>query len=262
MEVVRTKLLGNVYGDIARYLDCHIVNNIAIRGPEFLEWCVLRDELYRHCDPSILSSDPLYYLEGIDSWAAYACRRMISDPPLAGAGFAAIADLWRHCGGWSAYSHAALFVERPIRLCLDAGGRPHSHDGMAVEYRDGAGVYMWHGVSVPKKVILSPETLSPLEIVHERNTEVRRIMIERYGLDRLLAATRSKCLDVDQEGRRALHRLRLSGDEPIVAVKVRCPSTGQIYFLRVPPTMRTCRDAVAWTFGFEKPEEYQPIAET
>jgi hypothetical protein len=28
------------------------------------------------------------------------------------------------------------------------------------------------------------------------------------------------------------------------------------YFLRVPPTTRTARAAVAWTFGFDKPRDY------
>ncbi len=33
------------------------------------------------------------------------------------------------------------------------------------------------------------------------------------------------------------------------------------YFLRVPPTMQTARQAVAWTFGKES-HEYAPVLET
>jgi hypothetical protein len=40
----------------------------------------------------------------------------------------------------------------------------------------------------------------------------------------------------------------------------RCPSTGRDYVLRVPPTMNSAREAVAWTFGM-KAEEYQPISQ-
>ncbi|HXF97925.1 MAG TPA: hypothetical protein VNJ46_04860 [Gaiellaceae bacterium] len=34
------------------------------------------------------------------------------------------------------------------------------------------------------------------------------------------------------------------------------------YALRVPPHVRTPREAVAWTFGFERAEEYAPVKET
>jgi hypothetical protein len=33
------------------------------------------------------------------------------------------------------------------------------------------------------------------------------------------------------------------------------------HWLRVPPTMRTAKEAVAWTFG-QAPESYDPIVET
>jgi hypothetical protein len=50
-------------------------------------------------------------------------------------------------------------------------------------------------------------------------------------------------------------------EEPIMLVKVKDPSTGLIHLLRVPPTMRTCREAITWTFGMTG-EEYNPIVET
>ena len=37
--------------------------------------------------------------------------------------------------------------------------------------------------------------------------------------------------------------------------------TRRTYFLRVPPTMRTAREAVAWTFGLDG-GEYRPAAES
>lgn len=30
----------------------------------------------------------------------------------------------------------------------------------------------------------------------------------------------------------------------------------------LPPQMLSCREAVAWTAGFENPADYQPVAET
>ena len=39
-------------------------------------------------------------------------------------------------------------------------------------------------------------------------------------------------------------------------------STGRQYALRVPPAMRTCRQAAAWTAGFTDPADYNPLVET
>jgi hypothetical protein len=85
-------------------------------------------------------------------------------------------------------------------------------------------------------------------------------MIERFGLDRFLSNVNAKVLDTDEK--RSLYKIELPNDEPIVAVKVQCPSTGQIYFLRVPPQIDRCDKAVAWSFGFEKVAEYTPEIET
>ena len=44
-------------------------------------------------------------------------------------------------------------------------------------------------------------------------------------------------------------------EEPLCLVKVRCPSTGAFYTLRVPPKTKTVKEAVAWTFGISE-EKY------
>ena len=166
------------------------------------------------------------------------------------------------CGAFWLFRGAAVLTARPDRLHLDQNDRLHSEDGMALGYPDGWGLYASRGVRVTEQVILRPETLTSKQILSERNIAVRRIMIERLGLDRFLVQARAKCRDADQGGTRRLYRINLPDDEPIVAVRVQCPSTGQIYFLRVPPEIRTCREAVAWTFGFQSPDEYRPVAES
>jgi hypothetical protein len=101
-------------------------------------------------------------------------------------------------------------------------------------------------------------------VLAERNAERRRVMLERYGLDRFMADARAEILDEDQDagGRRRLLRLTLEGDEDLVCVTVVCPSTDRQFVLRVPPTMRTCRQAVAWTAGYDDPDLYSPRVET
>jgi hypothetical protein len=58
----------------------------------------------------------------------------------------------------------------------------------------------------------------------------------------------------------------LSDDEPIVMVKLwnstpEPDGSIKIYWLRVPPGIKTAREAVAWSFGKEE-IEYQPLQET
>lgn len=61
-----------------------------------------------------------------------------------------------------------------------------------------------------------------------------------------------------------LFEISLPGDPDSVlkAVQVQCPSTGRLYFLRVPPSIDRADDAVASTFGFDTAKRYQPLAES
>lgn len=87
----------------------------------------------------------------------------------------------------------------------------------------------------------------------------RRRLLERLGLRGLRRWVRPQVIHQDRESR--LLRWAFLGDEPIVVVEVVCPSTGQDYLLRVPPEVRTCRQAVAWTFGLSA-DSYAPAQET
>lgn len=122
----------------------------------------------------------------------------------------------------------------------------------------------WRGIPVSRRVVFQPETLSAAEILGERNAELRRVMIERFGYERLLAETQAVELDRDSDpgGERRLLRIPLEGDEDIVCVSVQCPSTGHKFILRVPPGMQSCRQAVAWTAGYDNPDDYAPRVET
>jgi hypothetical protein len=128
---------------------------------------------------------------------------------------------------------------------------------------DGVGL-RWRGVPIDARIAFRPETLGHEEVLAERNAERRRVMLERYGLDRFMADAEAEVLDEDQDpgGQRRLLRLTLEDDEPLVCVTVVCPSTARQFVLRVPPTMRTCRQAIAWTAGFDDPDLYDPAIET
>lgn len=122
----------------------------------------------------------------------------------------------------------------------------------------------WRGVAVTPQIAFFPETLAADQILGEANAEVRRVMVERVGFERFLKQVKAEVVHEDRDpgGQRQLLRVRLKDDEDLVCVSVGCPSTGRRYIVRVPPSMQTCHQAIAWTAGFDNADDYRPIAET
>lgn len=147
-----------------------------------------------------------------------------------------------------------------VRAWVDIGGT--KIEGLPESFA-GTGL-RWRGVSVTPQIAFFPETLKSADALNEGNAEVRRVMIERIGFERFLQESNARVLheDTDPGGPRQLLQVDLESDEPLVCVSVRCPSTGRHYLIRVPPTMRTCHQAVAWTAGFDNPDDYAPVVET
>jgi hypothetical protein len=153
----------------------------------------------------------------------------------------------------------ALVVRRPRVLACDTEGHLHSATGRCLEYRDGWGIYAWHGVQVPEKVILAPEQLTREDFLSETNIEVRRVIQERMG-DRFVPEL-GTIRDTGPRG--TLYEVYLPGDSEGVAryVQVQDASTARQYVLRVPLTVQTAAEAVAWSFHLSV-EEYGPVRET
>ncbi|PTY05370.1 hypothetical protein DB346_02040 [Verrucomicrobia bacterium LW23] len=122
----------------------------------------------------------------------------------------------------------------------------------------------WGGVLVTEQIVFRPETLEVDKVLQDRNIERRRVCVERMGPARFLSHPGIRVLDTDSDrgGTRRLLQIPLRGDEPLAVVDVRCPSTGRQYLVRVPPAMRTCRQAMAWTAGFDNPDEVEFVEET
>jgi hypothetical protein len=158
------------------------------------------------------------------------------------------------------------------------GERLHRADGPAVEWPNGQRYYFWRGLQVAEDVILMPETITPARIDVERNAEVRRVLLERYGVDRYMRESGARAVHRDRFG--VLLRKEMPNDEPIVMVQVTNSTpepdgTRKIYMRRVHPELRpmldggrygepqkmTAHAAVASTFGL-RAEEYDPVMET
>ena len=152
----------------------------------------------------------------------------------------------------------------PLAVRLDDNQQLHSYTSPSVEFLDGFSLYSWQGVSVEKKLLDCPELLTVRWIENERNTERRRVLVERYGAAKFVMDSGAQLIAEDEYG--ALFCKQMPGDEPLLMVRVKNSTpepdgTFKDYFLRVPPQMRTPREAVAWTFGLDA-TEYEPERQT
>ncbi|WP_433370133.1 DUF6745 domain-containing protein [Actinoplanes sp. CA-142083] len=179
-------------------------------------------------------------------------------------GLTGLAAVARSAGWWWAGSRFAVLTERPTLLARDNVGRLHRGEGPALEFPDGYALWAWRGMPIPAALAAQLPTLTADRIGAETNAELRRVMLEHYGYDRYLRESGARSLHTDETG--TLWYLDLPGDEPLVMVEVvnatpEPDGTSRIYWLRVPPTTRTAREGVAWTFGLTV-DEYQPLLQT
>lgn len=120
----------------------------------------------------------------------------------------------------------------------------------------------WRGVHVTDKIAFA-DTLTGQEILRTNNVEIRRVLIERLGYETFLQQVGGviRDRDTDAGGERQLICIAFDDDQPLMLLKVTCPSTGHIHVLRVPPYMRTCHQSAAWIAGFDNPDDYNPALE-
>lgn len=160
--------------------------------------------------------------------------------------------------------NCCFVYSKPVELHFDDRWRLHCQNGPAIGFRDHTVSFMWHGVEVDEKYIKNPRSLKMKNIMEEGNIEVRRALIDIYGLEDFIRHSGAKTIHEDDCG--VLYQKEMFGDEPLVVVKVYNSTPepdGSIkaYFLRVPPQTRTAREAVAWSFNMNE-DDYKPLQET
>ncbi|MCX8037718.1 MAG: hypothetical protein N3D11_11865 [Candidatus Sumerlaeia bacterium] len=173
--------------------------------------------------------------------------------------------LAKTCGCWWPFDQIVVMSERPQRLQLNEQGQLHSvDDGPALQFAGEDGIWAWNGTTMSRDRYLAQIHASLARIRRERNVMRRRMLIRAYGEERYIRD--SKALKIHEDEWGELYRVLLPDDEPLVMVKVRNATAEpdgsyRYYYLRVPPTITTAREAVAWTFGL-RPEKYTPEVET
>lgn len=177
---------------------------------------------------------------------------------------AAFAELAFHVDRLYPFETIAVAGLPATTVALDAEGRPHAEHGPALAWADGTQIFAWHGRLVSAEAIDPSLPITQSRINREADPDRRWVLIERYGLGRYLLEAGASEIQRDDCGQ--LYRLALPLSEPILAVRVvnhtpEPDASFREFWLCVPPTMTTARQAVAWTFDLPA-EDYDPVAQS
>ncbi len=103
-------------------------------------------------------------------------------------------------------------------------------------------------------------------LLDENNAEIRRILIEQLGYEKICQEVGAFTLDNWREytllkidGVEAIYNDRQRNPierEPMVLLKMTCPSTQHIHILRVPPEMVSAEAAITWVNHGIHPDEF------
>ncbi len=160
----------------------------------------------------------------------------------------------KHCGLWWSFKEVAVATPKPSVIRLDSEGRLHGEGEPVIVY-EGLSLYAYHGVILPEKYgKLHPNQWRSQWLLEEDNAEVRRVLIQRIGYERIcqeLGAT-----ELDSWHEYTLIKIDNADVEPIYLLKMTCPSTGFIHVLRVPPEDESAREAIRWINWGIEPDDF------
>ena len=135
-------------------------------------------------------------------------------------------------------------------------------------WRHGRGQhYFMMGVAVSKAMYYAgPDELDPREVLRTGNAQLRAALMKKVGPERLLKKLPFTACDTDGDNRllkadmmsifgsdesiqpvTVLNRL----DDHIAIAVLKCPSTGQLFYLRVPPRLNKVEHARQWLCGVD-----------
>jgi len=160
-----------------------------------------------------------------------------------------------------------------IRL-YDGRGREYGYGKMENNQRVGIWRhgktmhYFLMGVEVSKELYFAgPDDLDPREVLQTRNMQLRAALMKKMGPERLLKKLPFETCDEDGDNRllkadirsifnldnASMEQMRTRNrlDEQLAIVLLKCPSTGQLYYLRVPPRLQKIEHARQWLCGVD-----------
>ena len=155
-------------------------------------------------------------------------------------------QLFEHCGWFIPFEDVCIMCDRPSKFSLDSENRLHAEGEAAIQFADGYSLYYYRGVALPEKYgKVHPNQWQASWLLSENNAELRRILIQAIGYNRI--CDELKAINLDSFREYSLIKIDADADvEPIVLLKMICPSTGYTHVLRVPPSMESAKEAITW----------------
>ena len=177
-----------------------------------------------------------------------------------------LAGLWsmaRHASCFVPHERACWLMQKPHSIRLDASGRLHAPNGPALSYGDGCRFHAWKGVVVPAYLIEQPELIDLRAIAAAIDPQIRRCMIDILTPKRFVELGGAYRVAQDDVGVLWHQRWRWEAWSAVEVVNGTPEPDGsrKHYFLQVPPTVRTPREGVAWTYGLTE-RQYRPALRT
>jgi hypothetical protein len=106
--------------------------------------------------------------------------------------YAAFLAAAQACHSFMLSERAAVLIERPQEIHVDANDRLHNYDGPALVHRGakpGRIIYRasFHGVPMSRKWMETPaDQIEFAEILKEKNASIRSALLGKYGLERMV----------------------------------------------------------------------------
>lgn len=165
-------------------------------------------------------------------------------------------EINKNCGIIFPFEEMVMVCDRPRILSFDNQHRLHAEGAPAIQFADGYSLYAYHGVTLPEKYgHIHPNQWQPSWLLEEENAELRRVLIQAIGYERIASELGATELDSFREY--SLLKINTDVDiEPIYMLKMTCPSTGYIHALRVPPDIKSAREAIRWVNWGIDPEDF------
>jgi hypothetical protein len=109
-------------------------------------------------------------------------------------------EIVKTCGIWYQFESICVAVERPVLIktieLKNLARQCHCEDGPAVKWADGTELYFMHGISMPKKMVMTRVDKIPVEwYFEEKNVEIRKELFRKINPDVFLKKTKSRLID-------------------------------------------------------------------
>ena len=163
-----------------------------------------------------------------------------------------VSGLWDcvdNCGWFIPFKNIVIISPKPyqIKTIINERGDHilHADGEPAVAYCEDFKIYAHKGVRIPQKLgAIHSSKWDPKWFIKETNVEIKRVIAEAVGYERLFDSLNAKKIDSYREYE--LYRAESVDIEPMHILTMTCPSTNKKHFGRVPPEILKARDAATW----------------